>query len=92
MPSPVLLVEILSPGNKGDTWENVRAYATIPTVVEVLVVESTRIGAFVLRKGADGAWPELPEIVAVGGRLRLTSIGLDCPIADLYVNTHLARG
>ena len=47
---PVLLVEILPPGNEPDTWENVWTYATIPSVQEILVVHSTRIAAELLRR------------------------------------------
>src|ERR671933_996226 len=36
LPDPVLLVEILSPGNDRETWENVWAYSTIPSVQEIL--------------------------------------------------------
>ena len=38
---PVLLVEIFSPGNKSETWANVWAYTTIPSVQEILVIDST---------------------------------------------------
>ena len=31
-PDPILLVEVLSPGNAQDTYENVRAYATLASV------------------------------------------------------------
>lgn len=51
---PVLLVEILSPSNPADTWMNVWAYTTIPSVQEILVVRSTTIGAHLLRRNPDG--------------------------------------
>lgn len=35
---PVLVAEILSPSNQSETWDNVLAYATIPTVQEILVL------------------------------------------------------
>lgn len=43
--NPVLPIEILSPSNETETWRNVWAYTTIPSVREILVVRSTRIEA-----------------------------------------------
>lgn len=86
---PVLLVEILSQVNEAETREAVRAYTTIPSVQEILVVRSTRIAAEVLRRGADGGWPNAPEEVGPGGTIRLDSIGLACAIGDFYDGTHL---
>lgn len=87
---PVLIVEIISPSNRAETWGNVWAYTTIPSVQEILVVSSTEIGAELLRRGADGAWPPRPDSVREG-ELVLESIGFRCPIADLYRTTRLRR-
>lgn len=89
VPEPVLLVEILSPGNERETREAVRAYTSIPSVREILVVRSTKIAAEILRRGADGAWPKAPEEVGPGGSVRLDSVGLTCPIEEFYAGTHL---
>jgi len=87
---PILLLEILSPGNEDDTRQNVWAYATIPSVAEILLVHSTRIGAELFRRLPDGSWPVDPEEVAAGGTLRLESIDLTCPIEEVYAGTYLA--
>jgi Uma2 family endonuclease len=42
---PVLLIEILSPSNEVDTGANIWAYATVPSVREILAIRSTRIEA-----------------------------------------------
>ncbi len=89
VPDPVLVVEILSPGNERETREALRAYATVPTVREILVVRSTEIAAEILRRGADDGWPNAPEVVGPGGSLRLDSVGLTCAIEDFYDGTHL---
>lgn len=81
--APVLLVEILSPGNRAQSWANVWTYTSIPTVVEILVLHSTRMEAEILRRSADGGWPERTEIVAEG-ELELRSIGLVVAFAALY--------
>ena len=89
--APVVIAEILSPGNQSDTWNNIWAYTSILTVQEVLVMHSTRIGAELLRRGPDGAWPVDPAPVA-SGDLVLDSIGLRVPLADVYRTTRLRPG
>ena len=86
---PVLIVEILSPSNQAETWSNVWAYTTIPSVREILVVRSATIGADLLRRSADGSWPERAETLTEGV-LRLDSIGFAVPLAALYRTTRLA--
>ena len=88
--APVLLIEILSPSNQAETWSNVWTYTTIPSVREILVLRSAAIGAEVLRRQDDGAWPQEPERVAEGD-LALESIGLHVPLADIYAGTRLSR-
>jgi Uma2 family endonuclease len=90
LPDPVVLIEVLSPGNAKDTWDNVWAYTTIPSVHEIAVVHSTRVLAEVLRRGPDGHWPEESERAGSGDTLRLDSIGFACPMPDVYAQTHLA--
>lgn len=91
-PDPVLLVEILSPGNESDTRENVWSYTTIPSVREILVIHSTRIGAELLRRGPDASWPTDPEMLASEDMLKLGSIGMSCALRDLYQGTYLVPG
>ncbi len=87
---PVLLIEILSPSNRAETWSNVWTYTTIPSVQEILVVRSDAIGADLLRRLPDGNWPERP-ITITDGDLVLESIGFSVPLAALYRTTRLAR-
>jgi Uma2 family endonuclease len=89
LPDPILLVEILSPGNTADTWDNVWSYCTIPSVQEIAIVHSTRVLVELLRRGSDSHWPEQPEEIGSGGALRLESIGFACPLSDVYAQTHL---
>ena len=90
LPDPVLLIEVLSPGNETETRRNVWAYASIPSVQEILIVHSTRIAAELLRRRADLSWPADPEMIAQDGPLRLASIDFTGPLADIYADTHLA--
>jgi Uma2 family endonuclease len=90
MLNPMLLIEILSPGNTADTWDNVWSYTTIPSVREIAVVHSTRVLVELLRRDAEGHWPPEPEEIGPGGTLRMESIGYAGPLADIYAQTHLA--
>jgi Uma2 family endonuclease len=90
LPDPIVLIEILSPGNAKDTWDNVWAYTTIPTVREIMVVHATRVLAELLRRGADGHWPEKTEQIEPDGILHLESIGFSCRLREAYAQTHLA--
>jgi Uma2 family endonuclease len=81
---PLLLVEILSPSDEAKTRVNAWAYATIPSVQEVLILSSTAVRAEILRQG-----DETPEIVVGTETLRLSSIGYAGPLADFYATTNL---
>jgi Uma2 family endonuclease len=90
LPDPIVLIEVLSPGNTSDTWDNVWAYTTIPSVRAIVVVHSTRVLAELLRRGADGHWPAEPEEIGPDGILRLESIDFACRLPEIYAQTHLA--
>lgn len=89
LPNPVLLVEILSPSNPAETWINVWAYTTIPSVQEVLVIRSDAPGALILKRKTDGTWPDVPVSIETGD-VTLDSIGLSLPLNALYAGTWLA--
>ncbi len=86
---PVLLIEILSPSNEQETRTNVWAYTTIPSVREILLVRASRMEAELLRRGADGNWPEKPAILRGEDGLTLESVGFNTPLAALYRTTGL---
>ncbi|HEY2618738.1 MAG TPA: Uma2 family endonuclease [Acetobacteraceae bacterium] len=87
---PVLMVEILSPTNKTETWSNVWAYTTIPTVREILILHSVRVRAELLRRDAEGQWPERPVVIE-DGALELASIGFSLELRSVYRGTRLTR-
>ena len=87
---PVLIVEILSPSNQAETWANVWAYTTIPSVQEIVVLKTVSIGAELLRRRPDGAWPREPDVLTKG-ELALDSIGLRVSLVELYRATRLRR-
>ncbi len=87
--NPVLIVEILSPSNRAETWRNVWAFTTIPSLREILLLSSTGVRAELLRRGEDGSWPEASAVIE-DGDLMLDSIGLSVPLVDIYRTTRLA--
>ncbi len=89
-PEPVLIVEILSPSNRRQTWESIHAMASISTLKEIVVVESEKIHVEVFRRGEDGAWPKTGEVSEAGGTLRLESMSAEFPVAEVYSGTVLA--
>ena len=88
-PDPVLIVEVLSPSNQKETWDSVYAMATISALTEIAVVDSERVRVEVLRRGADGSWPKSGEVTEGGGSFKLTSIGAEFPVSEVYAGTHL---
>jgi Uma2 family endonuclease len=86
---PIVLIEIISPSNEARTRANVWAYATIPSVAEIVLIGSEAITAEILRRRPDGSWPEMPETVGRDGRLTIERIGFDAPLIDVYATTDL---
>jgi Uma2 family endonuclease len=89
---PILLIEILSPSNEVETWANIWADTTIPSVVEIVILSSTKVEADLLRRRGDGSWPEIPERVEADGNLTLDSIDFTVTLRDVYRTTALAAG
>lgn len=89
-PAPVLIIEILSPSNKKDTWNSIYAMATIPALKEIAVVDSETVRVEVFRLLEGGGWPEHGEVTENGGTVQLVSISAAFPIAEIYAGTYLA--
>jgi len=89
MIDPVMLMEILSPSNASMTRDNVWAYTTIPSVREILLLESVAVAAELFRRGADGAWPDAPISIGPQDDVRLDSIGFRARLVEFYRTTNL---
>ncbi len=87
---PVVLIEILSPSNEAQTRANVWAYATIPSVMEILLLSSTSISGELLRRNSLGHWADDPLMLDAGSQAHLASIGCSTLLRDFYVTTSLA--
>ena len=88
-PDPVLIIEVMSPSNQKETWESIYACATIPSLAEIMVVDSERVRVEVYRKGDDGAWPLGGQVSEHGGTFKLSSITAEFPVSEVYAGTHL---
>lgn len=88
VPDPVLIVEILSPSNQAETWSSIWAYATLPTVLELVVLHTATVAAHVLRRTPDGTWPVKPGLIE-DGDLTLESIAFRTSLMGLYQDTPL---
>jgi Uma2 family endonuclease len=88
--NPILIAEILSPSNRADTWRNVWAFATIPSLREILLLSSTSVRAELLRRDSDGNWPAASTVIE-DGDLILDSIDFTVPLAGIYRTTRLGR-
>lgn len=84
MHEPLLLIEILSPSNEEQTRANVWAYTTIPSVREIVVVDSGVVRVELLRRQADGTWPEQPLNLGQEDELELASIGITIAVRAVY--------
>lgn len=90
-PEPVLIVEVLSPTNQRETWESIRALASVPSLKEILVVDSEKRWAEIFRRETDGGWPEQGQSRLDGeGTIELDSIGVSFTLDDVYEGTYLA--
>jgi hypothetical protein len=73
-----------------ETWANIWAYMTIPTVKEIVIVNSACVEAELLRRNPEGTWPEVPLRIGREDALDLDSIAFSVSLAALYRTTTLA--
>lgn len=90
IPDPVVLIEVLSPGNQTVTRRNIWAYTTIPSVQEVLLLSSLSVSGELLRRNPDGGWPATPLLLGAESVVRLDAIGFETPIQRCYATSSLA--
>jgi Uma2 family endonuclease len=86
----ILLIEVLSPGNVRKTWDNIRSFTTIPSVRELLVVDSRAVRVERLTRGEDGHWPADAQVFK-DGAVPLTSVDTMLTIPDIYAGTWLLK-
>ena len=83
VPDPVLIVEVLSPStDRDDFFVKLPAYQQIPSLQEILYLETERVGATVNRR-TESDWQTI-EFTGPDARLRLETVGLDIGLGSLY--------
>ena len=87
---PVFILEILSPSNEQDTRDNVWAYMTLPSMQQVLLLDSTAVRGEMFQRRADGTWPEEAQDLVPGDTVHIEPIGFSCPLDSFYARTSLA--
>ena len=81
---PLLIVEIQSPSTeRDDHFFKLPQYQAIPSVEEILYIESERVAATIYRRDAAGPWQAI-EIAGPQARLQSPTIGLDIPLSAVY--------
>ena len=88
--NPMLLIEILSPSNEAKTRANVWAYASIPSVRDIVLISSTSVSAEIFQRNADGTWPPDPLFLRGGAELGFESIGMTIPLQAAYRTSSLS--
>lgn len=87
---PILIVEILSPGTEHhDRRTKLPAYRQIPSVSEILLLDSEEAYAEIHRKSGEAWVTELVQ--GLGARLRLSSVDLEIAMAELYDGIEIAE-
>ena len=65
-------------------------HASVPTVREMLLVDSETVEAQLLRRSADGTWPKAPTVLTgASAVVELASIGMTLSLATAYEDTWL---
>ncbi len=81
--NPRVIVEVLSPRTENyDRGEKLSHYQTISSLQEIVLVAHDRAEIEIVRREADGTWSR--HIAGVGQSARLSSIGCDLSVAEVY--------
>ena len=86
---PILLVEILSPSNEGITRGNVYAHQTLPSVQEILVLNSRKVAGTLHRRDGQGEWPDDPDELDAQSTVELRCIDLEVALVAFYGSSGL---
>lgn len=83
--NPRVVVEVLSPSTEDyDRGDKLGHYKQIPSLAEIVLVGHDRREVEIVRREADGTWSR--EIARDGDVVRLTSLGCELPVEEVYRN------
>jgi Uma2 family endonuclease len=85
---PVLIVEVLSPSTEAiDRKRKLRDYRLLPSLLEIVLIDSGEIYCEVHRRAGD-VW-RMDLLTDADARLKLESVGLDMRLGELYGGVRL---
>jgi Uma2 family endonuclease len=88
--NPRLIVEVLSPTTEGfDRGEKFERYMQLPAFQEYVLVTQDRPRVESLLRQGDGTW-SFTHAVGIDATLRLRSLDIDLPLAEVYANVTFA--
>jgi Uma2 family endonuclease len=83
--NPVVIIEVLSESTKDyDRGEKFRQYRSLPSLAEYVVVAQDAAHVEHWARRPDGTWV-LTETDELAGAVRLESIGVTVPMAEIYL-------
>jgi Uma2 family endonuclease len=86
--NPAVIVEVLSDATElFDRGEKFIGYLSLPSLVDYLLVATTRVGVEHYTRGDEGTW--VLRDVGAGARLRLPGIAAEIAIDDVYRHVSL---
>jgi Uma2 family endonuclease len=86
---PTVIIEILSPSTKNyDRGEKFTLYRDIPALKEYILVDTASIRIEAFRINDRGHW-ELEEYKSVEEMLRIPTVDVSLPVADIYQGTKI---
>lgn len=86
---PTVLFEILSPSTRNyDRGDKFKLYRDIPTLKEYILIDSETISVEVFRINTIGHW-ELEEYKLLSETLRISSMEMSIPLAEIYAGTKI---
>ena len=88
--NPQVIVEVLSDSSEGyDRGEKFRKYRRLDSLREYVLIAQDRVGVDAFYKNEQGDWLLLPSCTALTDELRLQSLGVSIPLAEIYEKTDL---
>jgi Uma2 family endonuclease len=92
--NPVFIAEVLSPSTTAvDFLEKLPEYTAIQSVYAYLICSAEEPIVWLMARGKDGHWPDLPERIAgMDSVIALLHLGLHLPMAEIYFDAPAAGG
>lgn len=91
VPNPVVIFEVLSPTSAHiDQIVKLLEYRAVVSIRRYVILESSNVGLAVHSRAQGGA--DWTATALIEGVLPLPEIGIEIPVAELYLGTELASG